>query len=239
MLDEKLPISLYYQLKNVFISYIKSGDWPVNFKISTERQLCEMFNVSRITVRQALKELEDEGHMYRKQGKGTFVTTPKFVQRLSRFYSFSDEIRKMGAVPCTKKIKFVIGPADKSISEKLELEVGEKVFTIKRLRLANDEPFAMEASYIPFKFVENLTEEFMNELGLYNTLKQKCNLEPEEASETFEAVLADHENAELLKVPRRSAALHVERITTAQGRIVEYCISTIRGDKYKYTVNLK
>jgi GntR family transcriptional regulator len=239
MLDEKLPISLYYQLKNIFISYIKSGDWPTNFKIPTERQLCETFNVSRITVRQALKELEDEGYMYRKQGKGTFITTPKFVQRLSKFYSFSDEIKKMGSVPLTKIISFDLLTVDKAISEKLKVEAGERIFTIKRLRLANDEPFAMETSYIPFKFAENLTEKFVSELGLYNTLKEKCNLRPEEAVETFEAVLVDHENAELLKVPRRSAALHLERITSAQGRIVEYCVSTIRGDKYKYIVNLK
>lgn len=239
MLDEKLPISLYYQLKNVFISYIKNGDWPVNFKIPTERQLCEIFNVSRITVRQAIKELEEEGYMYRKQGKGTFITTPKIVQRLSKFYSFSDEIKKLGSVSSTKIISFDFMVADKSISEKLELEVGEKVYSIKRLRLADNQPFAIETSYIPVKFAENLTEDFVNELGLYNTLREKCNLKPDEALETFEAVLVDHENAELLKVARKSAALHLERITFAQGRIVEYCISKIRGDKYRYTVNLK
>jgi GntR family transcriptional regulator len=239
MLDEKSPVSLYYQLKNIFISYIKSGKWPVNYKIPTERELCEMFNISRITVRQALKELEDEGFMYRKQGKGTFITTPKFVQRLSRFYSFSDEIKKMGSVPSTEIISFVIMDAEKAIMEKLEIKYGEKVFAIKRLRLADNEPFATETSYIPYKHAENMTEKFVSELGLYNTLNDKCGLQPDEALETFEAVLVDHDNADLLKMPRRSAALHLERITTAQGQIIEYCISTIRGDKYKYTVSLK
>jgi GntR family transcriptional regulator len=239
MLNEKLPISLYYQLKNIFLGYIKSGEWPLNYKIPTERQLCETFNISRITVRQALNELENEGYMYRKQGKGTFITTPKFVQRLSSFYSFSDEIKKMGSVPSTEIISFYLMDADKTISEKLAIEIGQKVFEVKRLRLADGDPFAMETSYIPYKHTESMTEEFVRELGLYNTLSEKCGLKPDEAMETFEAGLVGNDNSKVLKVSGRSPAMHLERITSAQGQIIEYCISIIRGDKYKYTVNLK
>jgi len=239
MLDENSPMSLYYQLKNIFIDYIKNGEWPVNYKIPTERQLCETFKISRITVRQALKELEDEGFIYRKQGKGTFITTPKFVQRLSKFYSISDETKKTGSIPSTEIISFVIQDVDKTIMGKLGIDAGEKVFEIKRLRLADNIPFAMETSYIPYKHAKNMTEEFVSQLGLYNTLNDKCGIKPDEAVETFEAVLVDQDDAELLKVPRKSAALHLERITSAQGQIIEYCISTIRGDKYKYTVSLK
>ncbi len=238
MLDEKSPLSLYYQIKNIIIANIENKNWENGSKIPTERELCETYNVSRITVRQALKELENEGYLYRKQGRGTFVTERKFVQRLSQFYSFSEEIQKMGAAPSTKIISFEIVQADQRVADKLLLPCGDKVFAIKRLRLADGEPFAVEISYIVYKYTKPLTEESVAQLGLYEALKRKCALEPNEATETFEAVFVSSQEAEYLHVNKRAPALRLERVTSAQGNIVEYCVSIIRGDKYKYTVQL-
>jgi GntR family transcriptional regulator len=239
MLDENSPLSLYYQLKNVVIDNIKNRVWELNSKIPPERELCEMYKVSRITVRQALKELEDEGYLYRKQGKGTFVKGQKFVQRLSQFYSFTEEIRKMGSVPSAKIISFDITEADMSICEKLKVANDEKVIAIKRLRLANNEPFAVETSYVVYKYAKNLTEDAVNKFGLYDALKQKCGVVANEATETFEAVIVNSEEAGYLETSKKAAALHLDRITSAGGNIIEYCVSTIRGDKYKYTIQLE
>lgn len=90
-LDERSPMSLYYQLKTILAEKIHSGQWKVNDRIPTERELCDAYGVSRATVRLALGELENEGLLYRKQGKGTFVAAPKIEQLLSGFYSFSEE----------------------------------------------------------------------------------------------------------------------------------------------------
>ena len=238
MLDENSPLSLYYQLKNIIMDNIKNKVWETNTKIPTERELCEMYNVSRITVRQALKELENEGFLYRKQGKGTFVTGHKFVQKLSQFYSFSKEIAKMGSVPSTKIISFKLIKAEPPIADKLNIEENEKVYAVKRLRLADNEPFAFEISYLVYKYAANLTEESIDELGLYNALKQDCGIVTSEAAETFEAVVVNAEEAKYLEVNKKDAALHLERITSADGKIIEYCTSIIRGDKYKYTIRL-
>lgn len=239
MLDENSPLSLYYQLKNIIIDNIKNKVWELDSKIPPERELCEMYNVSRITVRQALKELEDEGYLYRKQGKGTFVKRPKFVQGLSQFYSFTEEITKMGSVPNTRILMFDIIEAGLTVADKLKIDAKDKVFAIKRLRLADDEPFAVEISYIVHKYAKNLTEEAVNKFGLYEALRQNCGIIPNAATETFEAVLVDTEEAKYLEVAKKAAALHLERITSAQGNLIEYCISTIRGDKYKYTIKLE
>lgn len=239
MLDENSPLSLYYQLKNIIIDNIKNKVWDLDSKIPTERELCEMYNVSRITVRQALKELEDEGYLYRKQGKGTFVKRQKFVQHLSQFYSFSEEITKMGSVPATNILQFDIIEADQVVANKLKIPTGEKTFAIKRLRLADGEPFALETSFVVHKYAKNLTKEAVAQLGLYEALRQKCGVIPNEATETFEAVLVGTEQAKYLEVPKKSAALYLERVTMAQGNIIEYCTSTIRGDKYKYTIQLE
>ncbi len=238
MLDENSPLSLYYQLKNIIIDNIKQKVWDVNSKIPPERELCDIYHVSRITVRQALKELEDEGYLYRKQGKGTFVTGQKFVQRLSKFYSFSSEIRKMGAVPGAKILSFEVVPAGTAVADKLKIPADEKVFAIKRLRLANDEPFAVETSYIVYKYAKKLTRDAVDRLGLYKALEQDCDVVVSDAIETFEAVNLNGVDAEYLDVSKKTAALHLDRIASFEGKIIEYCNSKIRGDKYKYTIQL-
>ena len=240
MLDEKLPVSLYYQLKEILIKKIKENEWPVNTRIPAERELCELYRVSRITVRQALDELEKEGYLYRKQGRGTFVTIPKLEQRLGSFYSFSEEIRKMGAVPEANIMDFNILESNDRISEILKIKKGEKVYGINRLRKADKEPFAIETSYIPVAVAPGLAKESVEKDGLYNTLKDSYGIIPDEAWESFEAVLvADENDAVHLNVKRNSAALKIERITKSKDGIVEYCAGLIRGDRYKYNIVLK
>lgn len=239
MLNEKAPVSLYYQLKVILIKKIKENEWPVNSKIPTERELCELYKVSRITVRQAFDEMENEGFLYRKQGKGTFVTVPKIEQRLNNFYSFSEEIRKMGLTPETKVIDFRVIKSSGSITQSLDLTEGEKVYAITRLRLADKEPFTIETSYIPYSIAQGMTKEEVESSGLYNTLKSTFKITPDEATETFEAVLVAADAALYLNVKKNTAALKIERVTKAEGITVEYCVSYIRGDRYKYKVYLK
>lgn len=239
MLNEKAPLSLYYQLKEALIKRVKEKEWTVNTKIPTERELCELYSVSRITVRQALDAMEEEGYLYRKQGKGTFVTAPKLKQRLNDFYSFSEEIRKMGFEPDTKILDFKIIESNDITSQNLEIGKGEKVYAVKRLRLADKVPFTVETSYIPYEVAVGLTKEEVENNGLYNTLKNTFSIMPNEAIESFEAVLVPNEYALYLDVKKNSAALKIERTTKAKDRVVEYCESIIRGDRYKYTVYLK
>jgi GntR family transcriptional regulator len=240
MLDEKAPVSLYYQLKEILIKKIVENEWPVNTKLPAERELCDIYSVSRITVRQALDEMESEGYLYRKQGRGTFVTAPKLVQRLGNFYSFSEEIKKMGAEPSTKVVEFNIIECDEKIAQNLQIKKGDMVYAIGRLRLANKEPFAIETSYMPYSIVgAGLTKEEVENKGLYSTLQNSFNISPNEAVETFEAVLVTNDDVEYLKTKRNTAALRIERTTWANGSILEYCVSTVRGDRYKYRVFLK
>jgi GntR family transcriptional regulator len=239
MLDEKAPVALYYQLKEILFAKIKSNEWPINSKIPTERELCELFKVSRITVRQALSELEQEGYLYRKQGKGTFVTAPKIEQRLAHFYSFSEEIKEMGYSPSSKMLAFSIMKADENIAKNLGLNKGDLVYSIKRLRLANEEPFAIENSFVPYEVCPGLSPEEIVAKGLYNTMNTNYGLVPNEAIETFEAIAINADSAHYLDILKDSPGLLLERVTRANQTIVEYCQTTIRGDRYKYQILLK
>lgn len=239
MLNEKSPVALYHQVKELLLDKIKSSEWPVNTKIPSERELCELYGVSRITVRQALNDLEKEGYFYRKQGKGTFVTSSKIEQRLANFYSFSEEMRKMGYTPATSILEFKLTDSNENISAQLNINKGDKVYSIKRLRMADNEPFALEVSYIPYDLCPDMKEEEISNQGLYNTMDNKYNLRPDEAEETFEAVLINKKDAEILKTNKSSAALSIERLAYSKGKVVEYCKSVIRGDRFKYKALLK
>lgn len=239
MLDEKAPVALYSQLKENLVEKIKKNEWSINTKIPTERQLCDIYNVSRITVRQALDELEKEGYLYRKQGKGTFITAPKIEQRLSNFYSFSEEIKKMGYYPSTRVLDFQVVACVEEISNFLNVRPGTETYEIKRLRLANGEPFALETSYVPYDICSGLTVKEVSEYGLYNSMKMRCNIIPVEAEETFEAIIISGDNASLLNTGKNSPGIYLERLTSSDARVIEFCKSIIRGDRYKYKVILK
>ena len=240
ILDDKAPVALYYQLKEILAGKLKSNEWTIGSKIPTERELCDLYKVSRITVRQALNDLENEGYLSRKQGKGTYVTAPRIEQRLSRFYSFSEEIRKMGFTPDTKVISFDVVKADKYHSGKLNTEEGTEIYSIRRLRLADNKPFAMETSFIPCNSCPGLTSDQVSGEGLYNTMKTKYNINPSRAEEVFCAALVTEDDALYLQVKKNSPGLYIERFTyNENNQLVEYCEGVIRGDRYKYRVSLK
>lgn len=239
LLNEEYPTTLYYRLKQILIKKIENKEWSINKKIPTERELCEMYKVSRITVRKALDGMEKEGYIYKKQGKGTFVKSHQIEQRLAQFYSFSEEIRKMGLNTSMKILEFKIIEADAKIAQSLEIKEGDQVYSIKRLRLADDETFALETSYIPCVLCADLLADDVVQHGLYNALKIKYNIIPNEATETFEAIVINKNDAAYLKIQNGHPGIMLERFTKANDQMVEFCESVIRGDRYKYKVTLK
>lgn len=239
ILDEKSPVALYHQLKDKLVEKIKNNEWQVDTKIPTERELCNIYKVSRMTVRLALGELQKEGYLYRKQGKGTFITTPKIEQRLQNFYSFSEEIRKMSMIPGTLILSFNIQSCPDDVADALKIDPGVSVYRIQRLRLADSEPFALETSYIPCELCPGLTTDEVEEEGLYNSLHKRAGIIVREAEESFEAVIINAESARLLKSGKNSPGLLLKRIAGDNGRTVEFCTSIIRGDRFKYKVVLK
>lgn len=239
MIDESLPVALYQQLAQEFIVKIKSNEWPIDYVIPGELQLSKEYNISRSTVRQALDVLEREGYVIRKQGKGTRITAPKFKQRLVKFYSFSEDVRNMGYTPSSEMIWFKIIPAEERIARTLKIQKGESVFSVKRVRLADNTPLALETSYIPYDLYPFLTEELVVKNGLYNSMRKNIGLQPNQAHETFEAVIIPKAVAKLLRVECPAAGMSLRRITTSGSFVVEYCECIVRGDRYKYEVSLE
>ena len=147
MLEQNLP--LQYQLKQIFLEKIKKQEWKQGEKIPSEREICAQYQVSRITVREVLKDLEREGYFSRKQGKGTFVTLPKYVQKLNKFYSFREDMRKEGLKPSTTVLEFEEISCDNWLAGETGAAPGDKFFYITRLLMGGEEIYGYEISYIP------------------------------------------------------------------------------------------
>lgn len=237
----------YYPLKGAVPKYafvkeevarkILSGEWKNNSLIPSEERLCEIFNVSRSTIRKAIDELEKEQYLTKVQGKGTFVKRGQIEQRLSKFYSFSDELRNKGMSEYARIIEFDVILADRELADHLCIIPDAKVFKITRVRNVEMGPYALETSYIPQNVVPELSEAVIEQLGLYQGMK-KYGVIVETAVESFTAVNLNEYQSQLLEVELHDAAIALTRTTYSGVQVVEYCESYIRGDFFSYSVTL-
>lgn len=234
--DNKLP--LYHQLADKIIQHIEDLNLNEHDKIPSEREFCEKYNISRATVRQAIAYLEKKEYLYKIQGKGTFISPKIFKQNLLKFYSFSDETVKKGKNPTTKLLDFEIINADKIIANGLNVSLDEKVYHVKRLRLADDEPMMVESSYLNFKRFPRLRKEDFIDRSMYDLFIKEYNVELTRAVERFTVKLVNNEEATYLNYEKGSPGIKLERITYDNDEIIEYTISCLRGDKFQFEIEL-
>src|SRR5688572_30449506 len=138
MLDRSNPIPLHSQLKALIEERIESGHWATEEKVPSERELCDQFGVSRITVRQALHQLVVERRLVRLHGRGTYVAGTPLKTELLPLLGFSEDMAARGQRPTARVLRFETMVPSMAVSQALRLSGGEEVFVLKRLRLAND-----------------------------------------------------------------------------------------------------
>jgi len=239
----------YVGVKMKLLEQIGKGEYRQGDKLPTEREMCEIYGVSRITIRQALSELEKDGAIRRIQGRGTFVSggkvnapsakkERKYEQLLSSIYSFSEDLRKQGVVPGTRVLVLSHIIAQAPLTEKLQVEPGHMVDVLLRLRMADDLPYAYETSYVPAEYLNGATTDEIVQLGLYNTMEKRSGIRPTNATEVFEAAIAPEIVAEALGRKGLLSVMQIERTAFYGDKIVEYCTSSIAGDKYRFRVKL-
>jgi GntR family transcriptional regulator len=229
------PLPRYYQLKEIIRERIRSGEWAPGSLIPSERELCEHYGISRMTARQSVGELVTEGLLYREQGKGTYVGRPKIAQQLLRLTGFTEDMRAREQRPGAKVLGAEMWPADETTADRLRIKVGQPVFRLRRLRLADAEPLALETSFLSFIGCERLLENDLERDSLYQLLDVVYDVPPVEAEQELEADLAKSDEAELLGVEIGSAVLRTRRVTITRRQLpVEYATSVYRGDKYRF-----
>lgn len=236
----KSPLPRYYQLKEIMREKIRSGEWQPGDLTPSERELGEQYGISRMTARQAITELVNEGLFYREQGKGTFVSRHKITQQLIRLTGFTEDIRARGQRPGTKVLSARMVPADETTADRLRIKPGLLVCRLNRLRLADEEPLALEVSHISFIGCEKLLEEDFENNSLYRILETKYGQQLVEAEQELEAGLVGPEDALVLKLPAGSPALYIRRTTyTERDQPLEYVRSVYCGSKYIFYTHMR
>jgi len=236
--DKHSPIPIYYQIHKIILGRIERGLWPPQAQIPSERELAEQYGVSRMTVRQALSILNRDGILRREIGRGTFVAEPRMTQRLNSLTSFTSEMRARSKRPSASVLSLIASLATPSIAERLNVDHGKGIVVIERLRLADDEPMALETSHICFPGCVQLLQEDLSG-SLYVLLAQKYGIVPTRARQQISAGLSRKRESQLLGIRRRVPVLHLRRLTFDQNdQAFEYVESIYRNDKYTFEAEL-
>jgi len=204
--------------------------------IPAERTLMTTYGVSRATVREAIRQLVDEGVLYRIQGKGTFVTGDR-VQSDLHLASFTEDMRRRGLVTATILVSIALVDAPLEVRAALGLASGDQVHQVERLRLAGGIPMAFERGYYPAALTPGLDGRDLTR-SLYATLATEYGLRIDRAEQTAWAEPADAALAEPLGIPAGAPVLVFRRTAAAGPTPVEHVTSWYRGDRYQIHMTL-
>jgi GntR family transcriptional regulator len=239
IINKNSVVPIYYQLKEYIKDQIDSENLNVGEMIPSERELAEEFEINRMTVRQAVNELVNEGHLRRQRGVGTFVSKSKINQGLSRLSNFTTDMMNKGMKPGAKLLSMEVIPAPKKIAAKLQIPEGEQVVELFRLRIADGEPMALERSYLPYSKVSPIMNEDMEKQSLYKVLEEKCQLKLLRALQTIEISYSNPTDAHYLEIGPDSPVLLIERVTFLEDDQPIECVSSIyRSDRYKFSIEM-
>jgi GntR family transcriptional regulator len=227
-----LPI--YIQIHNEIKRNIEANKWKIGDRIPSERELSTDFGVSRMTLRQAIQTLVDEGILERRVGSGTFVANQKVQEKMSGVTGFTDLMLAQGKKPSSKTISYHTMEPSLSEMEKLNITQDQSVLRMERIRYGDEVPICFEVATVPENIIEGLEKAEVTS-SLYRTLEQKKDLRIGKAQQTVSAMLASERIAEYLNIKRGDAILRLRQITSLQdGRPFEYVRTQYVGDRFEF-----
>jgi GntR family transcriptional regulator len=241
-IDKKSPIPYYYQIEEWIRSQITSGRLQPGDMLSNEISLSEQLGVSRMTVRQALNHLTQEGLLTRYRAKGTFVAPPRqqvpFV--LDRLRSMTEEVASQGRLLRSHVLALEVLTAAGEICHELNMETSEPMILIRRLRSVDEVPISIESSYHPYRRFPELLQMDLNDGSIYEILDHKFHSRPVEAVDTIVASVASREEAALLEIDEGAPVMIYKRIgKDADGLPMEFTRAVYRADRYQFVIRYK
>ena len=236
MLKQDAITPLYVQLMDELEASIRNGVYKPGDKIMTETEMAKEYGVSLITVRKAVGSLMEKGLVVRKQGKGTFVTKPKYSRNMKKLQSFTEMCEQMGVKPGARVLENRLIAADKKVADRLGIEPGSNVVYISRLRLVDGEPVQVEKSYFPLKYAF-LLEEDLNDGSMFECLKEKAGAKVASSEKMIELCRATAEEAALMDVKKGDYLLFVKSTAYDENGEPMYAgIQLINGDRFSLYV---
>jgi GntR family transcriptional regulator len=240
-LRKELGVPLYHQIQHLLRHRIHSGLYPPGTQIPSEHELSRELAVSRVTLREALRELVREHLLVKVQGKGTFVASnpPKRLARV-RYTGFLEELQERVRKLRVVDVDVAQTPATAELKSTLQLDAATaEVTVIRRLRLIDDEPFSYTLNYLPTEIAARIRVKDLYSLPLLKILQEDLKIPIVRAHETIEAAPADPDTARRLRIPALYPVLHMTRVMYTTGdRPFELVDIYYRADKYHYSVNM-
>ncbi|WUI03787.1 GntR family transcriptional regulator [Spirillospora sp. NBC_00431] len=238
MIDPSAPLPKYVQLRAILLDMIERERLSVDAPVPSERELCQRFAVSRMTVRQAIDQLVAEDRLRRIHGKGTFVARPK-VQMPKELVSFTEDMRARGMRPSCRDLDARTIMADARLAGYFGVAPGVSVHVLERLRLADGEPMAVERAHIPVSVAPDLFERREPEGSLFAVLEHEFGVVMDAGEQTIEAGPADARQAGLLGIEPGDTVFFLRQRTFSRGMCAEVAYSTYRADRYRIQLGLE
>jgi GntR family transcriptional regulator len=230
-LDRSSPVPLWAQLEAALKTRLERGEFAERFP--TDGQLVDEYGVSRHTVREAIRHLNRTGILRRERGRGTVVNTAEFEQPLGALYSLYQSVEATG-VEQRSEVLARRSTTDAAAAERLGLAPSTPLFFLERVRLAGDEPLAIDRAWLPMAVAGGLLESDFEHTALYDELERCCGLRPDAGWERIAPIVPSPADRDRLRLPRGQAAFFLERLGMTSGRPIEWRTTVIRGDRYRF-----
>jgi len=238
-LDKDSFTPIYFQIQTQLLHKIQSGQLRAGDALPSEEELGRIFDVSRMTARHALQALKSQGFASRHKGQGTFVSQPRVEKDIAHLSGFTAEMHALGMKPTSRILQAETIPAEADVAARLGIPLGSPIFHLRRLRLADNVPVAIEEVWLSQQLFPGIEKLDFVRLSLYQTLREQYGIRVTRADEVLEARSASRREAELLQIAPRSSLLVMSRtLWSADGKPVESAHSLYRGDRYRAVLQI-
>lgn len=234
--DWKMPLHL--QLYELLKEKVESRAYPPGSALPSERELAAQYDLNRMTVRNAIRLLEQEGYLRAVHGKGTFVSGPRLSRRVEEMKGFSQTLREKGLTPSDRLIYREAMPAGPLVAARLDAEPGTPVVRLLRLRSGNEAPIALEEAFVPQALLPELMDLELQVISLYEAFELH-GIHPEWALQAVSMVQVSGGEAKLLKLPDGASVFRFEvQSYDSEGRCIEFVRSWTRPDSCSFRADL-
>lgn len=234
------PVPLYTQIKEILRGRILDGSYAPHAQMPSESELMAAFQVSRITVRQALGDLQKEGLVFKIHGKGTFVSQPKAFQNIGQLMGFGEAMSRMGYETFSQVVSIKTLAAGKAVAARLGIKERTQIAELRRLRYLNRAPISLDVTYVSKALGERLAKEDLAHRDIFLILENDYGIGLGEAELQIEAMLADEALARQLKIEEGAPVLRIERLThAADGQPLDFEYLYYRGDAFQYRLRIE
>jgi GntR family transcriptional regulator len=241
MIGELMPNSrsngmpAYQKIQATIMKRIDNGQLKPGDAVDSERELAKIHQVSLMTARHALTALEREGMVQRRRGAGTFVAPPKV--HFNKLTSFTEQMAGRSLVACSKVLSFAVVDNEPEVAARLALSANARLLKVERLRLAADEPFAVETCYLSAEEFAGITRTSIGRGSLFSIVEATYGIQIAYSDEEMDATAAAPATANLLRVERDAPLLRIRQVIySTKGRAVLYVLGLYRSDRHNLLV---